>query len=361
MQPFSRVATDHRKRSRSGAFSFESLRELGLLCGGMAVVMAVLVLVTRDPQTACDRMTSAFKAEAAGEASPSLPVYCIRVQADQRSAWLRRGRSSLHRVSLTDGAVLDQIPVFTSHVSASAHSLDGRVHAYGTIPESSLVVIRDGETCIEEHYAGRTEAITSLAVTPDGSRVASVTDRHRITLWNLALSRPDRIDVPVESPPVQLSWSAGGDLLLCACVTGLVKILSTDGRTVWERNHLSPRPTSVAWSPGGDRVSVGAFGGELAVLDARNGDLLWQSRLDRTQVTAVSFSTDGELLAIGGFDRTVDIISAANGSRLQKLQGHYDMITAVQFISDGERIVSASFDGTLRIWSLREGRELRKL
>lgn len=361
MQPFSRVATDHRKRSRSGAFSFESLRELGLLCGGMAVVMAVLLLVTRDSQIACDRMTTAFRAEAAGKASPSLPVYGICVQTDQQSAWLRRGRSSLHRVSLTDGALLDEIPVFSSDVSASAHSLDGHIHAYATLPKVSLVVIRDGVTCIEEHYANQTEVISALTVTPDGSRVASVKDNDRIMLWNLAVSPPGRTDVLVESPPVKVSWSAGGDLLLCACSTGLVKIISTDGRTVWERDHLSERPTSVAWAPEGDRVSVGTFGGELAVLNASNGDLLWQSRLDGSQVMAVSFSTDGNLLATGDSDCTVNIFSAESGQPLLKLPGHYDLITAVQFLPDGDRILSASYDGTLRIWSLSEKRELQKL
>lgn len=355
---------NHRGRGKpypGGFVRIEYLQELGLLCGGIAVIMCLLLL-TREPLVPAENLTTACKEEAAGNAQPRFPVYRLCVLADQQTAWVRRGRSSLLRVSITDGDVLEKLPVFASYVSASAHSLDGRVHAYSTaLPEVCLTVVRDGVTCIEEHFTDRSKVITPLAVSADGSRVAVSKGRHGITIWNLGPSPPGQVEVPVESAPTQMSWSNKGDLLLVACVNGLVKLLSSDGHTVWERRHLKERMTSVAWAPDGNRVAVGCEGGEFAVLSAITGEVLWQSRQNSMFVAAVSFSTDGKLVATAGFDRCVKIHSAENGRLLATMWGHYDTITALQFLSDGDRILSGSLDGTLRIWSLRERRELQKL
>ncbi len=356
-----RTAKGRRNAARAGFLNIEHLRELALICGGIVVVLA-LPLVLRDvEQFQATSLTSAFQAGTTGEARPEHPVYSLCVLADEQSAWLRQSHSSLVHVSLADGNLLDRIPAISDRVLESAHSLDGRVHAYASLPGGSLVVIRDGEQCVEELLDIPGSDSRGLAVTADGSRVAAACGE-RILLWDLTISPPSRIEISANSISQKMMWCPGGDRLLVACDYGVVKMLSVDGKILWEQSHIVKRIESVAWGPWGALVAVGfSDGGDLAVLDAADGDLRWREKLDSISVNAVSFSPDGKRLATAGSDRIVSIISVENGQRLAAMSGHYDTVTALQFLSDGDRIVSASLDGTLRIWSAGARRELQKL
>lgn len=204
-----RVAKGNGRETRAGFVGVECLRELGLLCGGIAVVLA-LPLVLREAQEfqTAATLTPAFQAETTGDARPSFPVYSMCVQADEQSAWLRQGHSALVRVSLAEGHLVEQIPVVSERVRVAAHSLDGRVQAYASMPGNTLVVIRDGELCIQEHHDIPSARSTGLAVTADGSQVAAACGP-RMILWDLTRSPPGRTEFLVNSITQKVRWCPG--------------------------------------------------------------------------------------------------------------------------------------------------------
>lgn len=354
---FKRTAKDAGRVSRSGFLGIECLRELCLLCGGIAVVMG---LINGAADTGGDQLTTAMRAGAAAEAQPDLPIYRIDLMSNPNVVWIKRGDVGIDQVSLVTGQVLDRVPTFACNVSASAHSRDGRVHACGTNP-GGLTIVRDGITLVDEPDPAVTGSVVNLTVTADGSRVAAADDKQRILIWNLAVSPPHRLAIRLETSPVLADWSVDGDRLLVGCGNGVVKMFSADGELVWSQKPDDHRTTAIAWSQDGTRVAVGQYGGNIIVLNARDGGLQWRSWHDSIQVSAVTFAPDGERLAASGFDRTVDVVSAADGRRLQTMPGHYDMVRALQFLPDGDRILSGSLDGTLRIWSASAGRQLQKM
>lgn len=357
MQLFKQTARDAGCVARSGFLGIECLRELCLLCGGIAVVMG---LISGATETDVGPLTTAMRAGAAAEAQPDQPIYRIHLEPQWDAAWIKRGDAGIDRVSLVDGRVLNRISTESNSVSASAHSRDGRVHACGTNP-GGLTIVRDGVAIVEEPNAARTGPIVELAVTADGTRVAAAVDKSGILIWNLTESPPNPIRISLEASPIHVDWSSDCDRLLVGCGNGLVTVLSAEGTVVWSMHHDEHRTTAVAWSPDGTRVAIGQYGGDIVVLNAQDGGLLWRAWHDSLQVSAVSFAPDGKRLAASGFDRTVDVISAADGRQLVKMPGHYDMVRAVQFLPDGDRILSGSLDGTLRIWSASAGRQLQKM
>lgn len=354
---YNEAAKNAGSASRAGILGVECLRELCLLCGGIAVVMGLLHGAGEGDN---EQMTTAMRAGAAAAAHPEQPIYRICLQANQHAAWVKRGDANIEMVSLVSGKVLDRIPVFDSSVSASGHSVDGRVHACATNP-GGLTIVRDGVAVVEEPHAREYQTIVSLSVTADGSRVAAADDKFGILMWDLTGPSPSQLELPMESSPIVVAWSADGTRILVGCGDGRLAMYSSDGSEVWSQKRDLQRVSSVAWSPDGTRVAAGQYGGDLAVLAAAHGEILWRSCQDSIQISAVSFSPDGERLAVSGFDRTVDVLSASTGRQIVKLPGHYDMVRALQFLPDGDRILSGSLDGTLRIWSVGAGRELQKM
>jgi WD40 repeat protein len=330
------------------------LREILLLCGGIA---AVLVILGGAVEVDGWQLTTAMQAGAEAKARPDLPIYRIDLVPDENAAWIRRGDSGIDKISLATGQVLDWIPTAGRYVPDAAHSRDGRVHAWSTAPRF-LTVTRDSVVLVDELES---DTIENVSLTSNGSRAAAIDASGRILIWDLTESPPRRRSLMLEAVPQQVEWSPDGDRLVAGCGNGLVSLLQSDGRTVWARNCDRYSATALAWSPDGACVVVGQQGGDIIALNAEDGALRWRSRQDSIQVSAVTFSPDAERLAVSGFDRSVVVISAVDGRRLQKIPGHYDMVSALQFLPDGDQILSGSLDGTLRIWSASSGRQLRKM
>lgn len=339
---------------RAVVSGFRCLREILLLCGGIA---AVLVIVGWSVEVEDWQLTTAMQAGAEAKARPDQPIYRIDLAPDENAAWIRRGESGIDKVSLATGHVLDWIPTAGRYVPDAAHSRDGRVHAWSTAPRF-FTVTRDGVVLVDEPEI---DTIENVSLTSNGSRAAAIDASGRILIWNLTESPPSRKPLMLEAIPHHVEWSPDGERLVAGCGNGLVSLLRSDGGTVWARNYDQHTITAVAWSPGGACVVVGQKGGDVVALNAEDGALRWRSRQDSIQVSTVTFSPDGERLAVSGFDRSVVVISAVDGRRLQRMPGHYDMVSALQFLPDGDQILSGSLDGTLRIWSASAGRQLRKM
>jgi WD40 repeat protein len=357
MWVFHRAMTSAGRAPRAGFLGIECLRELCLICGGIAVVMGLL---NQADSTDTESLTASMKAGAASEAQPSHPVYQLRLQEDETTVWVRRGKASIVQISLEDGDVLARIPVSGACVATSDHSRDGRVHACSTVP-GGVIISRDGATLIEEPPFNATASIFCLGVAPDGSQVAAIDDRRGILIWDLTGDRPTMRCVSPGFSAVGIAWSHDSDRLLVGGDNSRLSLLSADGKALWHLNRGLERITALAWSPDGSRIAVGLQGGDLAVLRSQDGGILWRSCRDVVQVSTISFAPDGQRIAVGGFDRTVDVVSAADGKLLVTMPGHYDMVRSLQFLPDGDRILSGSLDGTLRIWSASAGRELQKM
>ena len=147
-----------------------------------------------------------------------------------------------------------------------------------------------------------------------------------------------------------VAWNDAGRTLISGAGDGTVRFWRADGTLVNTIGGRTFAVTSVAPSPDGALLAIGADG-------PSNQVQIW--RADGTPVATlaghtdnvgmVAWSPDGQTLATASSDRTVRLWTAA-GRPLRTLTGHDDIVQNVAWSPDGQRLVSASWDKTVRVW-----------
>lgn len=164
-----------------------------------------------------------------------------------------------------------------------------------------------------EHELTYADDVTSVAFSPDGSRIVTGSYRKEMCIWDVT----------------------NGKLLH--------KFMALHGSRI----------TSLAFSPDGSKIVSGSADRMIAVWDANTWRLLkYVSDSHRDTVNSLAYSPDGRLIISGSSDTTVKIWDADKLTPIQTLRGaHEEEVKSVAFSGDGSRIISGSKDGTL-IWEI---------
>ena len=248
---------------------------------------------------------------------------------------------------------------------------------------------------------GSPEAVTRIAVSDDGSRIATVRNfSDQVSVWDPVTGNA-LFDAATE-PSGEISgidWSPDGEHLVVGNFDGHVSVVDAAGRTVeaftekeptsiegisfspdgrwiatavaspespnlyhvslwdWragrvERTIDGIGATTVAFDPTGSRLAVGLFDGFVEVFTVANLERVDRFAAHSGAVGDLVFSPDGERIATAGEDATARVFDAATGEQQLVLRGHEYLVTGVAFSPDGTRLVSASPDGLVRVWTL---------
>ncbi len=159
---------------------------------------------------------------------------------------------------------------------------------------------------------GHTSWVWSVALSPDGQRLASASDDQTVKVWDAA---------------------TGQESLTLKGHTGRVE--------------------SVAFSPDGQRLASASGDQTVKVWDAATGQESLTLKGHTGEVMSVAFSPDGQRLASASEDQTVKVWDAATGQESLTLKGHTGAVMSVAFSPDGQRLASASYDRTVKVWDAR--------
>jgi len=250
-------------------------------------------------------------------------------------------------------------------------SFDGRrlLLAGWDLPVATLWDVETGRQIRE--FAGHTEGVRSVALSPDGSQVltgagstASVlqsTD-NSVRLWDAdsgkELRRFDGMSYPAWSTPV---WQVG---------------FSEDGRQVAGRGGdrglaiwdvatgrlMFQEPTGDSRSPHGflrgTRAMTFVPSRSVSVWDYRSGERL--SAINVAHVWSSGLSPDGSLVVTTS-GQEIALWSSSTGLRVRTYSGHKGLALDAAFSPDGRRLFSASGDGSVRVWESSSDQLLHEL
>ncbi|WP_246212232.1 WD40 repeat domain-containing protein [Streptomyces abyssomicinicus] len=291
------------------------------------------------------------------------------------------------------------------------------VNAVAWIDENRLVTVsQDGTGRVWDIATGTLAEVTlthadhCMSVDAGGpDALATCGEDARIRIWSGDGTLVRTLDQSGHAEMCR--WSPDGELLAAACDDGYVHILRPDGELVSKLGPYDAAVKSVAWSPGGERVAVGAYDSTVRIwnrADGRElsrwyGPHLWPRSLDWSpdgaslivgtissaaelltvpeqapdeagltfEVTPTSTTagvnhlvTAGALLASGGDDGRVSVWAAADGAGapLRVPVGDGSLVNAVSLTASGDLCAYGTFRGRVGVLSLsdadRDDREL---
>lgn len=170
--------------------------------------------------------------------------------------------------------------------------------------------------------------IGSLDFSPDGKTMA-VAGFHEVLLLDLSDLDPQKLDL--ENP----------------------EVLRSQGKVLHRLIGISPRITSIQFSPDGKQLAVsgGSPGemGEIQVWNVKSGRLNLSKIVSYDTVFGVSWSPDGSKIAFGCTDTTLRAINSKNGEQVLFQGAHDDWIRDTVFSSDGTQLVSVGRDMSCKL------------
>jgi WD40 repeat protein len=223
----------------------------------------------------------------------------------------------------------------------------------------------DGEVTRETELhtlTSHTDAVWSLAWSPDGERLASASRDGTVRLWLLPVEDVTQVrELATLEGHIKgvnsVAWSPGGTELASASNDDTVRVWQLpagDVTAVQARLVLAGHTsyvTDVAWSPDGMQLASAGLDRTVRVWDAAGGDELWVLKGHTQPVRDVSWSLDSVQLTSGGDDGTVRLWHTGTGAELRLLRDHLDEVLSVAWSPDGAQLASGNSDGTVWIWS----------
>jgi WD40 repeat protein/serine/threonine protein kinase len=212
-----------------------------------------------------------------------------------------------------------------------------------------------------KNFAQHSNAVGSVAFSPDGLMLASGSKDKTIQIWDLATGKSLRTFAGDSSSIWSVAFDSNGTRL--ATGTGFWRVMLWDlktGQVIRSLDHTAS-VWSVALSPDGQLIASGSGDKTTKISDATTGRLI-QNLPDHTDfVYSVAFTPDGKSLISASKDKKITVVDVATRGLLKTLEGHGDAVRSVAVSPDGKTIVSGSHDETIKIWNLETGDLIRSI
>ncbi len=216
---------------------------------------------------------------------------------------------------------------------------------------------------------GHTAQVTSLAFSPDGTRMASGSADKTVKLWDTATGK-EILTLAGHTGPVNcLVFNSDGTRIVATC-KGVARVWDLpEGR---ETLNLQPGDwytiASIAFSPDGKLLvaadgQVDVWPGFIRFWDATTGQqTLEPIETEDEGLLSVVVSPDGERLAAGSWNGEVKVWEMSSRQELLAFDTK-NVVSSLLFTPDSQQIASGCtyMFGTLKVWDAASGKEVAKL
>jgi WD40 repeat protein/serine/threonine-protein kinase RIO1 len=261
-----------------------------------------------------------------------------------------------HRIWKTtvpaDGQAAARIAIVIDEKALFMSARDPEIRVHDAASGASLAVFR-----------GHAAAVESLAMSPDGSRIASGASNGHVRVWDARRLELQSEHMGHEAPIVAVAFSPDGRSLASGGQDGSIRI--------WPATDPSPLNvlrgvdglSAVAFSPDGQLVAVvPKRGGSIELWNARTVERIHRLGRADASVAMVAFNPDGRLLAAAdgsaGAAAGVPVWRVDSGELVATVGDAGEAIASARFSPEGARILTVSVPGRVAAWDVAGGKKI---
>jgi eukaryotic-like serine/threonine-protein kinase len=203
-------------------------------------------------------------------------------------------------------------------------------------------------------YRGHATGVTTVAWSPDRKLLASGSDDGAVQVWDAASGQTLFTYHSHTKAITALAWSPDAAYLASASTDLTVHVWkpNTQGKPFVYKGHRTIVEV-ILWSPDRRRITTVDRDQTVQRWDAASGANVLTSRNPNAPARAAAWSPNGECLATGNEEGLVTLKEASTNRLLLVYRGHSQKVLVVAWSPDGARIASGSADETVQIWQAR--------
>ena len=277
------------------------------------------------------------------------PVRALAISPDGASAVSGSFDTSAIRWSLTRNVALQVMRFHDSAVNAVAYLTDGRIATAGA--DAHIAIWTPGKPKPDTVLNGHTAPIVALAVSPDGTLLASASWDQTVRLWPLDGGAP-RVLKGNEQNVNGVAFSPDGKNVISAGYDTTIRIWPLTGHGLVV--HQLPTPlNTVAVAPDGEIVTAGADG-KVYFLSPQ-GEVRGEVEASKTPIIQIAISPNGKLVAAAGIRGSVAIIDRERRKLERTLVGPGLPVWSAAFFPDNKTLLTGGADRMIRRWNAVSG------
>lgn len=258
-------------------------------------------------------------------------------------SWLDDGPTGQVRTFEGHEDAVTALAVSTSGQKLASTGMDRTVRAWDLVTGDQISVQRT-----------RTANLNGVAFTGDETALVANEDNAKLTLWPVAGGEALGSIPTSLTSPTDLAVSPGGDSLIWAARSRPpnIRIWSLRYSLPWAEFGAGEFPSVLDVSDDGRRLASGDSRGVVRVWELPTGVLLWSLPTHQDAVTSVSLSPDGHILASASFDQIcVTELAFAKRLHTQDLPG----TRCVAISPDARVLASGGNREEVYLWDLTSG------
>jgi cytochrome c len=277
------------------------------------------------------------------------PVRAIAISSDGNSVLSGSFDTAAIRWSLKTEAAEQVLRFHSDAVNAVAFLRDRRMATAGA--DARIAIWTQGRQQPDQVFEGHRGPIVSIAVSPDGARLASASWDHTVRIWSLGDGRQQVLEGHAQNVN-GVAFSPDGRSLVSVGYDRELRIWSLMGGTSNVIALASPL-NAVAVAPDGEIVTGGADG-KLRFLTSE-GQEGGGVQAGATPIVALAMSPDGTLIAAAGIGGVVTVIDRKARRIVRTLADPGSPVWSVAFLPDNASLLTGGADGKIRRWSALTG------
>ncbi len=201
------------------------------------------------------------------------------------------------------------------------------------------------------------EAVSCLALTPDGQTIVAGCSSGEIRLWSLTPDKEHRQLLGHKEEVRALAVTPDGKRVISASLDRSVRFweLAT-GKALQTVTVHDDGIEAMALSPDGAWLATGSRDETLRVWRVAGGEPIRTIKENARGIATLLFARDNRTLLAGCWDNSIRLWDIQQGKLLQQWKGHDDYVEALAFAPEGKTLASGSKDGTIRLWDYATGK-----